>query len=554
MERKVFSIIGIRHVLPAVLASLVLVACGNEHDGQAAEDAAPIAEDAAPIAEPAPEQADAAPEPPAINGVVANLGRAPVYQGNLSSLSLVNVRNAVLAQVVPPIVYPWAFEFIDDDEILLTQNPGILSRINLTTGTATEISGLPDIGEGFAQIGLMDVVLHPDFANNRRIYISFAKPMPEAPKYHMTEVATGVLEGDQLTQVETLINGEGYGWAPSNFGGALAFDNDGHLYITIGDRGEDTIARKGDRLESKMLRLNADGSVPEDNPFVGREGYDPRVYAIGLRNSQGLHYDEQLDLMIASDHGPLGGDEINIIRPGLDYGWAASSYGANYTTAQPIGNRHMEGIEQPIFYFLPSIAASPLVMYRGEMFSEWDGHILVGALRGEHIAKLDFNEGVVRSEQAILGEVGGRIRDIKVADDGSIYILSQTTGLHRLFRPEPEPEPPQALSSNTTTPADEAAEPEASPAESAPPAVHPGQQYYLLVCSGCHDSGALDAPVMGDYAQWQPIIEQPLELTREHVLNGYNDMPARGFCYVCSDFGLMQMVDYMFEEAKKNAE
>src|SRR5690606_35276631 len=193
------------------------------------------------------------------------------------------------------------------------------------------------------------------------------------------------------------------------------------------------------------------------------EDFDPRVYAMGLRNTQGLHYDAQLDLLIGTDHGPLGGDEINIIRPGLDYGWAASSYGANYATGLPIGPKHLEGVEQPLFYFLPSIAATTLVMYRGDMFSEWDGHILVGALRGQHIAKLDFNDGVVRSEQAMLTEVGGRIRDIKVADDGSIYILSQTTGLHRLFRPGPEP----VVEAPSAAPAQEVTESAESPDNSA---------------------------------------------------------------------------------------
>jgi len=367
-------------------------------------------------------------------------------------------------------------------------------------------------------------------------------------------VASGILKGSEITDLTFLLNNEDYGWAPSNFGGALAFDASGYLYVTVGDRGEDVLSREGDRLEGKILRLEADGSTPEDNPFVGKAGYDPRIYALGVRNAQGLHYDESTELLIASDHGPLGGDEINIIRPGRDYGWPTISYGANYATTKPMGEgTHKPGLEQPIYYFLPSIAVSPLTVYRGAMFPEWEGDILVGALRGTHIAKLDFDGGVVRSQQKILSEVGGRIRDIKVAKDGSIYILSQTTGLHRLYRKSPE----EASKANVEAPETKEAPPQsqqASQTAAREAAIHPGKKYYDLVCSGCHSTGATGAPVLGDYERWKPIMDQPIALTRQRVLEGYNAMPERGFCYVCSDAGIMEMVDYMFEEALKQAE
>jgi len=491
------------------------------------------------------------------DGAIANLGIAPEYQGVLASLSLINARDATLERVLPPIGYPWAFEFIGENEILLTQNNGELSRFNLETGKRTLISGLPTIGHGYDQIGLMDVALHPDFNNNQRIYISFAKPRPEAPDYHLTEVATGILDGDQLTNVETLINGTNYGWAPSNFGGALAFDDEGYLYITIGDRGEDLLSQRGDRLEGKVLRIGADGSVPPDNPFVDNPDYDPRVYTLGVRNSQGLHFDSVSGKLFASDHGPLGGDEINVIKAGHNYGWPEIGYGANYSSALPMGDgTHRDDVEQPIFYFLPSIAVSPLVVYRGDMFAEWDGHILVGALRGEHVAKLDYDDGVVRSVKDILNEVGGRIRDIKVAADGSIYILSQTTGLHRLFKPNYDPDQVASRTKNTprTKPAPEPIPTSIPVAHNNPEEPHPGQNYYDIICSGCHDSGALGAPALGDYEAWKPIMEQPESLTIERLLNGYNEMPARGSCHFCSNFGLVQMTGYMFYEAQKNAE
>jgi len=225
---------------------------------------------------------------------------------------------------------------------------------------------------------------------------------------------------------------------------------------------------------------------------------------------------------------------------------------------RPMGEAtHRDDVEQPVFYFLPSIAVSPLVIYRGDMFAEWEGHILVGALRGEHVAKLDYDDGVVRSAIDILNEVGGRIRDIKVVADGSIYILSQTTGLHRLFKPNFDPD--QAASSKAKSSASTKAAPQPIPtsipvAHDNPEEPHPGKRYYDLICSGCHDSGALNAPVLGDYEAWKPIMEQPESLTIERLLNGYNEMPARGSCHFCSNFGLVQMTGYMFHEAQKKAD
>ena len=461
----------------------------------------------------------------------AKLGVAPQYEGSLNSLSLVNIRDAILERIVPPLDYAWAFEFISNNEILLTQLGGQLLRINLDTGEQIPIQGLPDIGRSFTQIGLLDIELDPDFTHNQRIYFSYAKPHPESDKYHLTEVATGVLVGDALTELTTLINSKDYGWSPSNFGGALEFDDAGYLYVTMGDRGEDVLSQRPDHLEGKILRINRDGSVPDDNPFVNSAGYDPRIYATGVRNPQGLQFDAATGLLFESEHGPLGGDEINIIKRGANYGWPVISYGNNYATTQPMGiGTHNSGMEQPVFYFLPSIATSAITVYRGAMFSEWNGDILVGALRGEHIAKLDFDQGLVRSSEALLPEVGGRIRDIEVAADGAIYILSQTSGLHRLSRKTVDAETVTAERSD----------------------LHPGKASYDLVCSGCHNVGVAGAPVLGDLAQWAPIVAQPLSVTKDHVFNGYNAMPERGLCYICSDEQLMDMIDYMLGAAQEN--
>lgn len=528
----------------SLLALLALAGCSPEDEVPGSPAKNPLYEQDSVSPSSDSSRNDASGEPSSRDAAVANLGIIEPYKGKLTSLSLINVRDAKLERVLPPIEYPWAFEFIDSNEILLTQNNGTLLRINLTNGDRSKILGLPEIGSGFDQIGLMDVELHPDFASNGRIYLSFAKPNPGATKYHMTEVATGILRGNEITELQTLINGDHYGWAPSNFGGALAFDDENHLYISIGDRGNESSSLEGDRLEGKILRLHDDGSIPDDNPFVGQEGYDPRVYAIGVRNTQGLFFDAQTRQLFEVEHGPLGGDEVNIIEAGKNYGWPKISYGNNYSSGKPVGvGTHLEGIEQPLFYFLPSIATSKLIVYRGDMFKEWEGDIFIGALKAQHVAKLDFDAGVVRSSQPILDEVKGRIRDIKLAPDGSIYILSQTSGLHRLFREAMVTEKAAASGKQDKVSANSDNVRKSGP--------HPGQQYYDLVCSGCHDDGSMGAPVLGNYDQWKSIIEQPLELTREHVMDGYNDMPERGLCYSCSEYGLMQIVDYMFEQASQ---
>lgn len=470
---------------------------------------------------------------------VKKLAKPPAYKGKLNSISKLNIRDAKLQNVLTGLEYPWAFEFINNEELLLTEISGNLYHFNLTTGKKTSLGGLPEIGSGFPQIGLLDIEIHPDFKNNQRIYFSYSKPDPETHKYHVTEVATAVIKSGHLQEVTPLINNKHYGWAPSNFGGALEFDDQGYLYITIGDRGAHTLTQRGDRLEGKVLRLHADGSTPIDNPFVNDRRFDPRIYALGVRNAQGLHFDQELGILFETEHGPLGGDEVNIINAGLNYGWPTISYGSNYATVKPMGiGTHRDGLEQPLFYYLPSTAISPITIYRGEVFKEWNGDLLVGALKGAHVSKLDYDNGVIRSSVPILKEVGGRIRDIKVAPDGSIYILSQNTGLFRLHRDRSVKKP------GTPAKATKIA------AKAAPPKVHGGKRHYSLVCSGCHDSGASGAPILGNYGQWKPIIEQPIELTRKHVMEGFNNMPEKGLCHTCSEAGLMQIVDYIFSVAK----
>jgi len=491
------------------------------------------------------------------DALVLTLGTSRPESVDLPSVSRVNVRDARLEPVLPRVRYPWAFEFINESEILLTQHAGKLLHVDLSSGVSKAIEALPDIAGGTGQMGLLDVALHPDFKSNRRIYLSYAKPYEGSDRYSVLEVVTAVLLGNQLTDTRTLLNYDRYSWAPSNFGGAMTFDDKEYLYVTVGDRGEETGAtRRGDRLEGKVLRVTDLGDVPSDNPFVGVEGYDPRVYAVGLRNAQGLVFDSPTGMLVEVEHGPLGGDEVNVIEAGQDYGFPTVSYGGYYADARPFGQgTHAEGTEQPIFYFLPSIAASKVMIYRGSMFPEWNGHIFVTALAGQHVAKLDLDGSVVRSTYAILQEAGGRIRDIKEAPDGSIYILSQTHGLKRLFRPAPPPfSRPRVAPDSSISPPIQREDLSNDPffvrnadSRSGP---HPGKALYVLACGGCHDPGVSAAQDLGDFAAWEPIMRQTPAVTREHVIFGYGDMPPWGFCNSCPIQDVYNAIGYMFEEAQ----
>lgn len=460
------------------------------------------------------------PQPTVMDGL-------PEYlSGRITSLAEVNVPDARLELMLSGLRYPWAAEFISDTELLITEISGKLSRFDIESRKLTPITGVPHTSAGLEQSGLLDVALHPDFAVNHRIYFSYTISDEKNPKFMVTAVGTGILEGDQLTGVERILSAEPFTWSPSNFGGALEFDDQGYLYVAIGDRSEHGFAQLGDRPQGKILRVRDDGSIPLDNPFVGDQDIDDRIWALGVRNPQGLYFDPQSRRLFETEHGPQGGDEVNIILRGANYGWPEISYGMNYPDIGlgDVGQAgtHAEGMEQPLWYYLPSRAISPITMYRGDMFAEWDGDLLVGTLRGHSVDKLDLDGDRIRSEYPLLTEIDDRIRDIKVAADGSIFVLAQKGNLYRLYRPPPQPVVE----------------------------INKGKYIYEVICTSCHEAGADGAPTLADRRGWPAIEQQPLELTYEHAINGYGLMPARGLCTICSDDHMRWAVDYMLEQAK----
>jgi len=458
--------------------------------------------------------------PPCVDEKEVGPGQPKPYCGDLPSLAAVNVREAKLEMVSDAFSKPWAFEFIDDTELLVTEFSGSLKRLDLDTGQAVGISGLPEIVPGDGQAGLLDIALHPQFARNGLIYFSYV--ITDGDERYTLAVARARLVGDTLHNVQRIFTGLPWGKSKSNFGGALLFDEAGYLFITVGDRTIRGDAQHPGLLTGKVVRLHDDGSVPDDNPYSDRpDTYDPAIYALGVRNPQGLALDPESGYIYETEHGPMGGDEVNRLEAGVNYGWPVITYGRNYTY-KPIGEGTVKkGLQQPLYYYLPSLAISPIAVYRGEMFPEWNGDLLVGTLKGAGVSKLDLLDGAIRSDYLILSELGAKVRDIKVAPDSSIWVLVQSGGLYRLSR-------------------------EANPLqEKLGVGQRDGETVYLLVCSGCHDHNVPGVPQLANGEDWTQRLQKEPQTWYMNTLRGYNEMPEKGLCEDCTGEELKRAVIYM---------
>jgi glucose/arabinose dehydrogenase len=283
------------------------------------------------------------------------------------------------------------------------------------------VEGLPEIvvrGQG----GLFDVAPHPDYKENGWIYISYNGPGEGG---HGTELMRAKLDGHRLIDQRVLFRLQPKSRTDLHFGGRIVFDGKGHVFLTLGERGEMQRAQRLDDHAGSVIRLNEDGSVPKDNPFVNRKDAQPEKFTYGDRNMQGAALHPKTGELWTHEHGPQGGDEINIMRAGRNYGWPVITYGANYGTGTKIGEgTHKQGMEQPIYYWVPSIAPSGMAFYEGDKFPNWRGHLLVGSLKDEMLVRLELDgEKVTKEERLIKGAIG-RIRDVRVGPDGLVYLLT----------------------------------------------------------------------------------------------------------------------------------
>ena len=317
---------------------------------------------------------------------------------------------------------PWSVAFLPDGRMLVTERAGRLRLVDQDFRLDPKpISGLPDVvaqGQG----GLFDVVLHPEYAQNG--WIDWAYNAPGAGGWG-TALARGKLQGSRMTEVQVLFSMQPKTRSSQHFGGRIVFDKAGMLYLTLGDRGDKDRAQKLDDHAGSVIRLHDDGRVPADNPFAKRAGALPEKWTLGNRNMQGAALHPKTGELWTHEHGPQGGDEVNVMRSGLNYGWPVITYGVNYGFGTRIGEGQTKpGMVQPLHLWVPSIAPSGMAFVSGSKFPQWAGDLLVGALRDQMLVRLVLDgEKVVREERLLKGLVG-RIRDVRMGPDGLVYLLT----------------------------------------------------------------------------------------------------------------------------------
>jgi aldose sugar dehydrogenase len=329
--------------------------------------------------------------------------------------------------VTGELVNPWSIAFLPDGDMLVTERPGRLRILRKGVLDPKPIAGVP-AATTTALGGLLEVALHPKFADNRILYLTYAKANEK--KQTTTALARARFDGSALQDVKEIFVANNWSSSGTNFGGRVAFDRSGVLYLTVGERQEQDRAQKGDDHGGKVLRLRDDGSVPPDNPFVGKAGYAPEVFSLGHRSPQGLAMHPETGAIYENEHGPLGGDEVNIVLPGRNYGWPLVTFGTDYDGKKIADATWRSDLEPPFMYWVPSIAISGLSFYTGDRFPQWKGNMFVGALfEGRtratgHIQRVTFNEGRPIQREPILTELHQRVRDVRPGPDGLLYVLT----------------------------------------------------------------------------------------------------------------------------------
>ena len=323
--------------------------------------------------------------------------------------------------------HPWAIAFLPDGSALVTEKPGRLRHVG-PDGTLSEpIAGVPEV-DARGQGGLLDLTLDPAFAENRRLYLSFAESGERGT--NSTAVARGTLSEDNraLSEVEVIFSQQPKLPSTMHYGSRLVFDPAGDLFVTLGERSQEEFRGQAQELNShlgKIVRIHPDGDVPEDNPFVHTEGALPEIWSYGHRNIQAAALHPETGEIWEIEHGPRGGDELNVAEAGKNYGWPIVSFGVNYS-GTPVGSGQPDapGFEDPLHQWTPVIAPSGMIFYGGEAFPEWQGNVFVGGLASTALVRLELNGREVIHEERILDDAGKRIRDVAEGPDGAIYLVT----------------------------------------------------------------------------------------------------------------------------------
>lgn len=338
-----------------------------------------------------------------------------------------------IVEITRGLEHPWGMAFLPDGSVLITERPGRLRLVEHSQLIPQPVSGLPDIiAQG--QSGLLDVALHPHFEENQLVYIAYTSARNRGIS---TDVARGRLSGNKLENIEVLFSANKGTTTGRHFGARLVFDDKGFLYIGLGDHGQKERAQDPADHAGSVIRIHDDGRIPADNPYQQLPEWLPEIFSIGNRNIQGAALHPVSGELWAHEHGPQGGDEINIIRGGRNYGWPVITYGVNYGIGTRIGiGTRKEGMEQPLHYWDPSIAPSGMAFYTGAAFPSWHGNLFVGALRGQMLVRLTLEGEEIVAEERLLQNRVGRIRDVRQGSDGFLYLLTDARN-GALLRLEP---------------------------------------------------------------------------------------------------------------------
>jgi glucose/arabinose dehydrogenase len=339
----------------------------------------------------------------------------------------------IVDEVARDLGVPWGMTFVNDAEILYTQRDGQIGLLNTRNSLVTAISGAPKVWTG-GQGGLLDVATHPGYQAGNWIYFTYCK---DSNGQGVTTLARARLDQDQLIDWQELLVTQSASDTTRHFGSRIAFDNSDHLFFTVGDRGHRPNGQNLSSHAGSVLRLNLDGSVPPDNPFIDSPEALPEIWSYGHRNPQGIFFDQQNQRLWLNEHGPRGGDEINLVIKGRNYGWPIVSHGKEYWNPLPVGEATSKpGMEDPKKVYIPSIAPSSLLLYTGEAFPRWQGSLFSGALKLTHLNRVTVDEtGNIVAEEWLLEDLNERIRQVVQSSEGWLYV---STDSGKILRIKPE--------------------------------------------------------------------------------------------------------------------
>lgn len=335
-----------------------------------------------------------------------------------------------VTEVATGLENPWGMQFLPDGRVLVTERPGRMRVIGKDGTLSKPISGLPEVAAS-GQGGLLDVLLGPDFSGTSgTIYFSYSEPRGFFS--NATAVARGKLtlgaDGGSLSDLKVIFQQQPAIRSRLHFGSRLVWAKDGTLFITTGERASQRDSAQDLSTDlGKVIRINADGSIPADNPFVGKDGVRPEIWSYGHRNMQGAALNPKTGELWETEHGARGGDELNIVRAGRNYGWPVITWGIDYSGAKIGEGTSKEGMEQPIYYWKPSIATSGLAFYTGDLFKGWKGNVLAGGLAGARLERLVLDGEKVVGVEHLLVDRGNRIRDVRQGPDGAVYVLTDAS-------------------------------------------------------------------------------------------------------------------------------